>query len=141
MKRPRSLRRKAAHSSACAVEVACGRIPVIAGAGSNSTAHAIVLTRHSEACEADAVLSVVPYYNKPTQVGLLRAFSGGRAIVRTCQSSSTMFHREPPVALPTKRSPAWPRCPIHRLEGRDRRYHQAGALEVGRGAGFQAPFG
>ena len=57
-----------------AVGVSRGRVPVIAGAGSNSTAHAIVLTRHSEACEADAVLSVVPYYNKPTQVGLLAHF-------------------------------------------------------------------
>ena len=57
-----------------AVDIACGRIPVIAGAGSNSTAHAIELSRHAEACGADAVLSVVPYYNKPTQVGLYAHF-------------------------------------------------------------------
>src|SRR5674476_540226 len=53
-----------------AVAVARGRVPVIAGAGSNSTAHAIELTRDAEAAGADAILSVVPYYNKPTQVGM-----------------------------------------------------------------------
>jgi 4-hydroxy-tetrahydrodipicolinate synthase len=57
-----------------AVGVARGRIPVIAGAGSNSTARAIDLTRTAEACGADAVLSVVPYYNKPTQTGMYAHF-------------------------------------------------------------------
>jgi 4-hydroxy-tetrahydrodipicolinate synthase len=57
-----------------AVGVSRGRIPVIAGAGSNSTAHAIELTRDAEARGADAVLSIVPYYNKPTQAGLLAHF-------------------------------------------------------------------
>lgn len=57
-----------------AVGVAGGRIPVIAGAGSNSTAHAIELTKDAEAAGADAVLSVVPYYNKPTQAGLYAHF-------------------------------------------------------------------
>jgi len=57
-----------------AVAVARGRIPVIAGAGSNSTAHAIELTRDAEAAGADAILSVVPYYNKPTQAGLYAHF-------------------------------------------------------------------
>ena len=57
-----------------AVDIACGRIPVIAGAGSYSTAHAIELSRDAEAFGADAVLSVVPYYNKPTQVGLYAHF-------------------------------------------------------------------
>ena len=58
-----------------AVDAARGRIPVIAGAGCNSTAHAIELTRDAEAGGADAVLSVVPYYNKPTQDGLYAHFS------------------------------------------------------------------
>src|SRR6202020_548491 len=53
-----------------AVETARGRIRVIAGAGSNSTHQAVELTRHAEAAGADAVLSVVPYYNKPMQAGI-----------------------------------------------------------------------
>jgi 4-hydroxy-tetrahydrodipicolinate synthase len=57
-----------------AVGVARGRLPVIAGAGSNSTAHAIELSKAAEAAGADAILSVVPYYNKPTQAGLLAHF-------------------------------------------------------------------
>ena len=59
---------------AMAVGIARGRVPVIAGAGSNSTAHAIELTKDAEAAGADAILSVVPYYNKPTQAGLLAHF-------------------------------------------------------------------
>jgi len=58
-----------------AVDAAAGRVPVIAGAGSNSTADAIELTRDAEAAGADAILSVVPYYNKPTQGGLYAHFS------------------------------------------------------------------
>jgi 4-hydroxy-tetrahydrodipicolinate synthase len=53
-----------------AVDVARGRVRVIAGAGSNSTSQAIELTRRAEAAGADAVLSVVPYYNKPMQAGI-----------------------------------------------------------------------
>ena len=56
------------------VDVANGRVPVIAGAGSNSTNHAIELTKEAEAAGADAVLSVVPYYNKPTQTGMYEHF-------------------------------------------------------------------
>ena len=51
-----------------------GRVPVVAGAGSNSTAEAIELARHAEGAGADAVLVVTPYYNKPTQEGLYRHF-------------------------------------------------------------------
>jgi 4-hydroxy-tetrahydrodipicolinate synthase len=57
-----------------AAGVSCGRVPVIAGAGSNSTDHAIELTQDAEARGADAILSVVPYYNKPTQIGLYEHF-------------------------------------------------------------------
>jgi 4-hydroxy-tetrahydrodipicolinate synthase len=57
-----------------AVQTAQGRAAVIAGAGSNSTAQAIELTRQAEADGADAVLSVVPYYNKPTQPGICAHF-------------------------------------------------------------------
>ena len=57
-----------------AVDVARGRVPVIAGAGCNSTAHAVELTKDAEAGGADAILSVVPYYNKPVQDGLYAHF-------------------------------------------------------------------
>jgi 4-hydroxy-tetrahydrodipicolinate synthase len=56
--------------------VACsrGRIPVIAGAGANATARASALAKNAEAAGADAILSLVPYYNKPTQAGLYAHF-------------------------------------------------------------------
>src|SRR5258705_7048685 len=57
-----------------AVEVARGRVRVIAGAGSNSTSQAIELAQRAEAAGADAVLSVVPYYNKPMQAGIQAHF-------------------------------------------------------------------
>lgn len=57
-----------------AVEAARGRIRIIAGAGSNSTSQAIELTQRAEAAGADAVLSVVPYYNKPMQAGIQAHF-------------------------------------------------------------------
>ncbi len=52
-----------------------GRIPVVAGAGSNDTRTAVKLTKSAKASGADAVLSVTPYYNKTTQVGLIRHFT------------------------------------------------------------------
>jgi 4-hydroxy-tetrahydrodipicolinate synthase len=57
------------------VEVTAKRVPVVAGAGSNSTDEAVSLARFAESAGADAVLSVVPYYNKPTQEGLFQHFS------------------------------------------------------------------
>src|SRR6476469_479938 len=51
-----------------------GRVPVIAGAGSNSTAEAIGFARHAESAGANAVLVVTPYYNKPTQDGMYAHF-------------------------------------------------------------------
>ena len=56
------------------VDHAAGRIPVIAGTGANSTAEAIELTRFAKTAGADMALSVVPYYNKPSQEGLYRHF-------------------------------------------------------------------
>jgi 4-hydroxy-tetrahydrodipicolinate synthase len=57
------------------VETAAGRVPVIAGAGSNNTREAVELAQHAEKAGADAVLVVTPYYNKPTQKGLIAHFS------------------------------------------------------------------
>lgn len=56
------------------IDVADKRVPVIAGAGSNSTAEAIELAAHAKVAGADAALVVTPYYNKPTQEGLYRHF-------------------------------------------------------------------
>jgi 4-hydroxy-tetrahydrodipicolinate synthase len=57
------------------VEEVAGRVPVIAGTGSNSTAEAIDMTRHAKAVGADGSLQVNPYYNKPTQEGLYQHFA------------------------------------------------------------------
>jgi len=57
-----------------AVQAAAGRVPVIAGAGANSTSEAIELTRHARRVGAVATLQVAPYYNRPTQEGMYRHF-------------------------------------------------------------------
>lgn len=57
-----------------AVAGAHGRVPVMAGAGSNATAEAVALARHAQKAGADGVLVVTPYYNKPTQEGLFRHY-------------------------------------------------------------------
>src|SRR3981081_3558029 len=56
------------------IDEARGRVPVIAGAGSNSTREAIELAQHAEKAGASAVLVVTPYYNKPTQEGMYQHF-------------------------------------------------------------------
>ena len=56
------------------IEAAAGRVPVIAGAGSNSTVEAVDLAKHAQGAGADAVLVVTPYYNKPNQAGLYAHF-------------------------------------------------------------------
>lgn len=62
------------------IDVADKRVPVIAGAGSNSTAEAIELAAHAQAAGADAALVVTPYYNKPTQEGLYRHFEAVNSV-------------------------------------------------------------
>ncbi len=57
------------------VDQVAGRIPVIAGAGANSTAEAVALTQACDEVGADGILSVTPYYNKPTQAGLVAHFT------------------------------------------------------------------
>lgn len=62
------------------VEAAAGRVPVIAGAGSNSTAHAVELANACRRAGADAILVVAPYYNKPSQEGMLAHFKAVSAV-------------------------------------------------------------
>ena len=71
------------------VECVAGRIPVIAGTGANSTAEAIELTRHAAKVGATASLSVVPYYNKPTQEGLYQHF---RAIAEAADTPIILYN-------------------------------------------------
>ncbi|NNE24207.1 MAG: 4-hydroxy-tetrahydrodipicolinate synthase [Rhizobiales bacterium] len=74
-----------------AVETVAGRIPVIAGTGSNSTHEAIDFTRHAEQAGADAALVVVPYYNKPTQGGMYAHFKA----VADCTSLPVFVYNVP----------------------------------------------
>jgi len=62
------------HVTEMCIEVAAGRVPVIAGAGSNNTDESISLAKHAKSAGADASLVVTPYYNKPTQAGLYGHF-------------------------------------------------------------------
>ncbi len=71
------------------VQEAKGRVPVIAGTGSNSTAEAIEMTRHAEQVGADATLQVCPYYNKPTQEGLLAHF---RAVAESTRLPIVLYN-------------------------------------------------
>ena len=59
----------------CAVETAAGRVPIIAGTGSNDTAHAVWMTREASDLGCDAMLVSTPYYNKSTQKGLVKMFN------------------------------------------------------------------
>ncbi len=77
------------------VDVARGRVPVIAGAGSNNTAEAVGLVRHAEKVGADAVLVVTPYYNKPTQRGLYEHF----ATVARATSLPIIIYNIPPRSV------------------------------------------
>jgi len=74
---------------ATVVKRAAGRIPVIAGTGGNATAEAIELTRFAMDAGADATLQVCPYYNKPTQEGLVRHFT---AIAEACDLPMVLYN-------------------------------------------------
>lgn len=89
---------------ATAVRVARGRIPVIAGTGSNSTHHAIELTRAARAAGAIAALVVVPYYNKPGQEGQFQHFravaeQGGLPVILYNVPSRTVADLAPATAI------------------------------------------
>ncbi|WP_457935889.1 4-hydroxy-tetrahydrodipicolinate synthase [Mesorhizobium sp. 10J20-29] len=77
------------------VEVAGGRVPVVAGAGSNNTAEAVGLVKFAEEVGADAVLVVTPYYNKPTQRGLYAHF----AAVAQATSLPVIIYNIPPRSV------------------------------------------
>jgi 4-hydroxy-tetrahydrodipicolinate synthase len=74
------------------IDAADGRVPVIAGTGSNSTAEAIELTRHAKQAGAAAALVVTPYYNKPTQEGLFRHY---KAIVEAVDLPIIIYNIPP----------------------------------------------
>jgi 4-hydroxy-tetrahydrodipicolinate synthase len=63
-----------AHAIKLCVEAAKGKVPVIAGTGSNSTSEAVLLSKFAEECGADAVLVAAPYYNKPNQEGIFQHY-------------------------------------------------------------------
>ncbi|MDR0535393.1 MAG: 4-hydroxy-tetrahydrodipicolinate synthase [Puniceicoccales bacterium] len=73
------------------VEFAAGRVPVLAGTGSNSTDEAVALTRHADGAGADAFLIVAPYYNKPGPEGLYRHF----AKIADCTSKPIVLYSIP----------------------------------------------
>ena len=72
-----------------AVEAAAGRVPVIAGTGSNNTAHAVMMSREAEKAGADALLLVAPYYNKATQNGLIQHYT---AIAESVSIPSILYN-------------------------------------------------
>lgn len=72
---PTLIRKENEHIIELCVQITNGRLPVIAGAGANSTHEALIFTDHVQKAGADAILSVVPYYNKPTQKGMIHHFS------------------------------------------------------------------
>ena len=77
------------------VKTASGRVPVIAGAGSNNTAESIRLIRHAESVGADAALVVTPYYNKPTQAGLFAHFKA----LHDCCNLPIVIYNIPPRSI------------------------------------------
>jgi 4-hydroxy-tetrahydrodipicolinate synthase len=72
-----------------AVEHAKGRVPIMAGAGANSTAEAVELAKFAKAVGADCTLQVVPYYNKPTQEGIYRHF---RTVAETVDIPMVLYN-------------------------------------------------
>ena len=92
------------------VEPVTPRVPVIAGAGSNDTAHGCALAAKSAACGADALLLVTPYYNKTTQAGLVAHFTamaeaGGIPVILYNVPSRTGLNITPETALELSRNP------------------------------------
>jgi Dihydrodipicolinate synthetase family len=111
---------------------------VIAGAGSNSTGQAMELSTDAEAAGADAVLSVVPYYNKPTHV---RAFSRDRRIDRLADHPSRRPRAHRMWLGGRYHRAAGGTSAIHRSQGRYRRCRAATASAVTGGVGLSIAVG
>jgi 4-hydroxy-tetrahydrodipicolinate synthase len=77
------------------VAATAGRVPVIAGAGSNNTIESISLMRHAEKVGADAALVVTPYYNKPTQAGLIAHYTA----LHDCCTLPIIIYNIPPRSV------------------------------------------
>lgn len=77
------------------IKAAAGRVPVIAGAGSNNTLEAIRLSQHAQSVGADGVLIVTPYYNKPTQRGMIAHFTA----VHDCCTLPIIIYNIPPRSV------------------------------------------
>lgn len=99
------------------IKTAAGRVPVIAGAGSNNTTEAIELAQHAEEAGADAILVVTPYYNKPTQKGLFAHYQAiaesvklpiviynipGRSVVDMSVETMAALHKAYPSIMGVK---------------------------------------
>lgn len=99
------------------IKVAKGRVPVIAGAGSNNTVEAIELAVHAEKSGADGILVVTPYYNKPTQKGLIAHYSAiakavklpiviynipGRSVIDMTPETMATLHKAHPNLMGVK---------------------------------------
>ena len=92
------------------VDEASGEVPVLAGAGGYNTHEVAELAQAAEALGASGLLSVTPYYNKPTQAGLLAHYRAIASSTRRCRSSSTTCRAAPAATSSRRRSPRSPRC-------------------------------
>ncbi len=127
---------------ALCVEVADGRVPVIAGAGSNSTFETIDFVAHAEKAGADAVLVVTPYYNKPTQKGLYEHFA---AVARSTKLPIVIYNIPGrsviDMGVPVMAA-LHTRLPQHRRrQGRDRQDRARFGAAHGLRAGLRPAFG
>ena len=115
----------------CAVETTAGRVPVIAGTGSNDTAHAVEMSREAAALGADAVLLVTPYYNKTSQAGLVKHFNtivdaAGLPAILYNVPSRTGINIQPETALELSKNPLI--CGIKEASGNISQIAQMAAL-------------
>ena len=123
------------------IDEARGRVPVIAGAGSNNTIEAVELARHAEKAGADAVLVVTPYYNKPTQEGLYQHFKA----INDAIGIPIIIYNIPRRSVVDMSVDTMKRLyelrQYRRREGRDRRCRPGVAPAARHGTGLHPAFG